>query len=184
MATPIKHFLAAGSFVLAALGLCAAPASAAPESHHPKAADVLKAQAKAKKSSKSSKAKKAAAAGATAAAAAAAASPVDEPEPDITDTKVTDYSCELGNKITIYTNEKDDSNIALRWKKRLHRLARVGTTTGALRFENKNYGLVWIGIPSKGILLDSKLNRQLANECKNAEQSKPLVTAGLEEKKS
>ena len=187
MATPIKHFLVAGSFVLAALGLCAAPASAAPESQHPKAAAVLKAQAKAKKSSQSSKAKKAAAgaaAGAAGAAAAAAASPADEPEPDITDTKVTDYSCELGNKITIYTNEKDDSNIALRWKKRLHRLARVGTTTGALRFENKNYGLVWIGIPSKGILLDSKLNRQLANECKNAEQSKPLVTAGLEEKKS
>ena len=181
MATPVKHLLAAGTFVLAAFGLCATPASAATEKNHPKAADVLKAKSKAK----SSKAKKAAAgAAAGAAAAGAAAAVIDEPEPDITDTKVTDYACELGNKITIYTNEKDDSNIALRWKKRLHRLARVGTTTGALRFENKNYGLVWIGIPSKGILLDSKLNRQLANECKNADQAKPLVTAGLDEKKS
>ncbi|WP_312548901.1 hypothetical protein [Massilia sp.] len=181
MATPVKHLLAAGTFVLAAFGLCAAPASAAPEKNHPKAADVLKSKAK----TKSSKAKKAAAgAAAGAAAAGAEAAVIDEPEPDITDTRVTDYACELGNKITIYTNEKDDSNIALRWKKRLHRLARVGTTTGALRFENKNYGLVWIGIPSKGILLDSKLNRQLANECKNADQAKPLVTAGLEEKKS
>ncbi len=181
MATPVKHLLAAGTFVLAAFGLCAAPASAATEKNHPKAADVLKSKAK----TKSSKAKKAAAGvAAGAAAAGAAAAVIDEPEPDITDTKVTDYACELGNKITIYTNEKDDSNIALRWKKRLHRLARVGTTTGALRFENKNYGLVWIGIPSKGILLDSKLNRQLANECKNADQAKPLVTAGLDEKKS
>ncbi len=180
MATPVKHLLAAGSFVLAALGLCAAPASAAPEKNHPKAADVLKAKAKSSKSSK----KKAAAGVAAGAAGAAAAAVVDEPEPDITDTKVTDYACELGNKITIYTSEKDDAHIALRWKKRLHRLARVGTTTGALRFENTNYGLVWIGIPSKGMLLDSKLNRQLANECKNAEQSKPLVTAGLDEKKS
>jgi len=183
MATPVKHLLAAGTFVLAAFGLCAAPASAATEKNHPKAADVLKSKAKTK-SSKAKKAAAGAAAGAAAAAAAAATSPIDEPEPDITDTRVTDYACELGNKITIYTNEKDDSNIALRWKKRLHRLARVGTTTGALRFENKNYGLVWIGIPSKGILLDSKLNRQLANECKNADQAKPLVTAGLDEKKS
>lgn len=183
MATPVKHLLAAGSFVLAALGLCAAPASAAPEKNHPKAADVLKAKAKAKPS-KSSKKKAAAGAAAGAAGAGAAAAVIDEPEPDITDTKVTDYACELGNKITIYTNEKDDTHIALRWKKRLHRLARVGTTTGALRFENTNYGLVWIGIPSKGMLLDSKLNRQLANECKNAEQSRPLVTAGLDEKKS
>lgn len=179
MATPVKTLLAAGAFVLAALGLCAAPASAAPEKNHPKAADVVKkAQPK-----KSSKGKKAAGVAAAAGAGAAVAATVEEPEPDITDTKVTDYACELGNAITIYTNEKDDAHIALRWKKRLHRLERVGTTTGALRFENKNYGLIWIGIPSKGILLDSKLNRQLANECKNAEQSKPLVTAGLEEKK-
>ncbi|MDN4058910.1 hypothetical protein QPK31_11830 [Massilia sp. YIM B02769] len=179
MATPVKTLLAAGTFALAALGLCAAPASAAPEKNHPKAADVVKkAQTK-----KSSKGKKAAAVAAAAGAGAAVAATIDEPEPDITDTKVTDYACELGNAITIYTNEKDDAHIALRWKKRLHRLERVGTTTGALRFENKNYGLIWIGIPAKGILLDSKLNRQLANECKNAEQSKPLVTAGLEEKK-
>jgi hypothetical protein len=46
----------------------------------------------------------------------------------------------------------------------------VGTTTGAKRFENANYGLIWIGIPSKGMLLDSKLNRQLANECRTPEQ--------------
>jgi len=105
-------------------------------------------------------------------------------EPDITDTIVTEFNCELGNKITIYTNENEDGHIALRWKKRVHRLSRVGTTTGAQRFENPHWGLIWIGIPAKGILLDSKLNRQLANECKNAEQAAPVVAALPEEKKS
>jgi len=178
MATSTKHLLAAGAFAFAAFGLCSAPAFAAAEKNHPKAETVLKA-----KKSKSKKA--AAAAGATAAGAAAADNwaPKDEAEPDITDTKVTEYACELNNKITIYTNEGDDSHIALRWKKRLHRMERVGTTTGAMRFENTNFRLVWIGIPSKGILLDSRLNRQLANECKNAEQSKPVVAAASEEKK-
>ena len=104
------------------------------------------------------------------AAPAASAAPVDEAEPDITDTATVEYSCELGNKLTIYTNEGDPNHIALRWKKRLHRLTTVGTTTGAKRFENANYGLIWIGIPSKGMLLDSKLNRQLANECRTPEQ--------------
>ena len=56
-------------------------------------------------------------------------------------------------------------------------MTRVGTSTGASRFENTTFGLVWIGIPAKSMLLDSKANRQLANECKNAEQSKPIVTA-------
>ncbi|MFC5461949.1 hypothetical protein [Massilia niabensis] len=173
MATSPKHLLAAGTFVLAALGLCNAPAFAAPEKNHPKAADVLKAQ-KAKKAAPSkSKSKKAAAA---AAAAEDTWAPAEEAEPDITDTKVTEYACELNNKLTIYTNEGDDSHIALRWKKRLHRLDRVGTTTGAMRFENTNFRLIWIGIPSKGILLDSRLNRQLANECKSAEQAAPVVT--------
>lgn len=163
MAITLKQTLAACAVSLAAAGLCA-PAFAASSIHetHPKATQVLKekAKAKAKKAKKEEKQEVA-----------------DDPEPDITDTVVTDYACELNNKITIYTNDKDSGHIALRWKNRLHRLERVGTTTGALRFENTKFGLVWIGIPSKGILLDSKQNRQLANECKNAEQAKPLVAA-------
>ncbi|RFP19570.1 MULTISPECIES: hypothetical protein [unclassified Duganella] len=99
----------------------------------------------------------------------------DADEPAITDDAVTEFDCELGNKITIYANANDEAHIALRWKKRLHRLTRVGTTTGAQRFENKMYGLIWIGIPSKAMLLDSKQNRQLANECRNAEQLKPVA---------
>jgi hypothetical protein len=175
MATSPKHLFAAGAFAFAAFALCAAPASAATEKNHPKAEDVLKA-----KKTASSKLKKAAAA----APAEDNWAPADEAEPEITDTKVTEYSCELNNKVTIYTNEGDDSHIALRWKKRLHRMERVGTTTGAIRFENTNFRLIWIGIPSKGILLDSRLNRQLANECKNAEQSKPIVAASSDQKKS
>jgi hypothetical protein len=170
MALTLKYIAAACAFAFAAAGLCA-PASAAPEQEsHPKAVKVLKEKAKVEKHQKASK-KTAKEEPAPEVAAA------DEPEPDITDTVVTDYACELNNKITIYTNAQDDGHIALRWKNRLHRLDRIGTTTGALRFENPKFGLIWIGIPSKGILLDSKLNRQLANECKNAEQAKPLVAA-------
>ena len=119
--------------------------------------------------------------------AKAAAKPVEPKAPDeeadepaITDSSVTDFDCELGNKITIYQNAGDEAHIALRWKKRLHRLTRVGTTTGAHRFENKLYGLIWIGIPAKGMLLDSKQNRQLANECRNAEQLKPVAAGAAE----
>lgn len=133
----------------------------------PKAA--AKKPAKAKKDSKHSET-----------GAAPAVSPADSEEsaePSVTDSAVTEFNCELGNKITIYTNASDDDHIALRWKKRLHRLKRVVTTTGAHRFENKMYGLIWIGIPAKGMLLDSKQNRQLANECKSPEQVNPLQAA-------
>lgn len=94
----------------------------------------------------------------------------DDKEPDITSSVSVDYKCELGNNLTIFENAADDKHVALRWNKRLVRLTRVDTTTGANRFENRRQGLVWIGIPAKGILLDSKKGQQLANDCKNAEQ--------------
>ena len=171
MAITLKHMLAASTLVLAAAGLCA-PASATSNETHPKATKVLKEKAK---SSNNKTAKKEAPKQAVA---------DDEPEPDVTDTTMAEYSCELNNKVTIYRNLMDDSHIALRWQNRLRRMDKVGTTTGAQRYENTKLGLVWIGIPSKGILLDSKQGRQLANECKDAEQAKPVVAAAPDEKKS
>jgi membrane-bound inhibitor of C-type lysozyme len=160
MAITLKHLFAACAVALAGAAVCTTPARASTHDTHPKATSVLKGKAKAKHGKK-------------AAPKAASVLDADDPEPDITDTVTTEYSCELGNKITIYTNDKDADHIALRWKNRLHRLSRVGTTTGALRFENTAFGIIWIGIPAKGILLDSKHNHQLANECKDAEQAKP-----------
>jgi len=181
MATLLSPVIAACALALAAAVACA-PANAATPVAHPKASAVLAADAAKKPAKKPGK--KAKAAAAVTAAAVVAANPLEVDEPDITDNKTTDYDCELGNKITIYTNDNDAAHIALRWKNRLHRLARIGTTTGALRFENPHYGLIWIGIPSKGILLDSKLNRQLANECKNATQSAIVATAAPEASKT
>jgi membrane-bound inhibitor of C-type lysozyme len=183
MATLLSPIVAACALALAAAVACA-PANAATPVAHPKASAVLAADVAKKPAKKPGKKAKAAAATAAVAAAAVAANPLEVDEPDVTDNKTTDYDCELGNKITIYTNDNDAAHIALRWKNRLHRLARIGTTTGALRFENPHYGLIWIGIPSKGILLDSKLNRQLANECKNATQSAIVATAEPEASKT
>ncbi|WP_194715785.1 hypothetical protein [Noviherbaspirillum soli] len=122
-----------------------------------------------------SKKKAAAAAAAGTAAGAAAAQGTDEEdrEPDTAGSTGLDYNCALGDKVTIFSNAEDDKHIALRWNKRLMRLTRVETTTGAHRFENRRQGMVWIGIPAKGILLDSRKGQQLANECKSAEQLKP-----------
>ena len=96
----------------------------------------------------------------------------DNGEMNIESSIVTNFDCELGNKITTYYNQGDEKDLALRWKDKIHRLRRVDTTTGANRFENKKYGLLWINIPSKAMLLDSKKGLQLANECRDPEQAK------------
>lgn len=85
------------------------------------------------------------------------------------------YQCDLGDKLTVYKNAADDSYVNLRWRSKLYRLSRQQTTTGAERYENKNDGLVLISIPSKSMLFDSKKGRQLANECRNPEQTRKLA---------
>lgn len=165
MTTSMSKLVLACSIALGSLSLCLAPAAQAEIK-----TEARKPAAKPKKALKKP----------SETGAAPAVSPEDAEEaaePGVEGSSVVDFDCELGNKITIYQNANDDNFIALRWKKRLHRLKRVGTTTGALRFENRLYGLIWIGIPAKGMLLDSKQNRQLANECRNAEQMKPASLA-------
>ncbi len=98
------------------------------------------------------------------------ASDDDGKDPDVTGSLHTEYQCEHGASVSIYQNKSDDKHIALRWEKTLYRMRRVDTTTGADRFETRKYGLIWIGIPAKGILLDAKKGQQLANECKSPEQ--------------
>lgn len=166
--------------ILKFIAACGAACALAcvPAAHAAVEAAKPKAEAKKKTTAKPKQAKAKPAAKDKAKAKAAAAAPaVPDPEadePDVLGSAVVDYDCELGNKLTIYQNAGDEGHVALRWKTRLHRLTRVATTTGAQRFENKHYGLIWIGIPAKGMLLDSKKNRQLANECRNAEQLKPV----------
>jgi membrane-bound inhibitor of C-type lysozyme len=176
----MKRYLCA--LLLASMGVATAIPQAMAQEAQAKAASKKPAKKTATKKSTAKQASKKKAAGA--AAALAAAPDEDDIVPDITGSTTVDYQCEMGNKVTIYENQTDSQHVALRWNKKLHRLKRVSTTTGASRFENKKYGLVWIGIPAKGILLDSKKGQQLANECKNdlqlAPKPQPVMTQASE----
>jgi hypothetical protein len=100
----------------------------------------------------------------------------DDVEPNVQQSKNIDYKCELGNSLTMYTNAEDTQHVAMRWKNRNYRMTRISTSTGANRFENQKAGFVFIGIPAKGMLLDSHKGKQLANECKTIE---PILTDAL-----
>lgn len=75
------------------------------------------------------------------------------------------FSCDMGNKVEVKLDSSNNVNLV--WKGSTYKMAPVSTSTGALRFENKGDGLVWIQIPSKSMLLNSKIGQQLANDCKN-----------------
>ena len=81
-----------------------------------------------------------------------------------------DLLCELGQSMTVIGDHSRDNRIELQWKGRSYYLQRVSTSTGAHRFEDIQSGLIWIGIPAKAMLLDSRLGMPVANECKAATQ--------------
>ncbi|MEO0316751.1 MAG: hypothetical protein RL404_428 [Pseudomonadota bacterium] len=79
---------------------------------------------------------------------------------------VVELVCELGKRVFVQGNPQTDNMIDLQWQGQIYRLLRVRTSTGANRFEDHGSGLVWISIPSKAMLLNSKLGEPVANECK------------------
>jgi hypothetical protein len=74
-------------------------------------------------------------------------------------------TCAMNDKIDIKIGD-GQRNIDLKWKGDTYTMLPVTTTTGALRFEDRSSGLVWIQIPAKSMLLNAKLGQQLANDCK------------------
>ncbi len=80
----------------------------------------------------------------------------------------TDLLCEKNQRISVGGNVHSDSVIELTWRGKPYRMKRVGTSTGAHRFEDPISGLIWISIPAKAMLLDSRLGAPVVNECKAA----------------
>jgi membrane-bound inhibitor of C-type lysozyme len=75
------------------------------------------------------------------------------------------YRCELGVRVTVKKIAPDKSSMVLNWKNKDYTLSAVSSQSGALRFEDKASGLVWMAIVGKSQLLDSKIGQRLANEC-------------------
>ena len=44
------------------------------------------------------------------------------------------------------------------------------TTTGAVRLEDKKAGIVWLQIPAKSMLMNSKIGQRMADSCLHEEQ--------------
>lgn len=75
------------------------------------------------------------------------------------------FTCALGDKIEVVGDVGSAESIKLVWKGKSYSLTSVDTSTGAVRYEDKKNGYVWIQIPQKSMLLNSKTGRQIANDC-------------------
>ncbi|HRP97779.1 MAG TPA: hypothetical protein PL143_16170 [Rhodocyclaceae bacterium] len=78
------------------------------------------------------------------------------------------YHCEWGLRVDVLRDITTRDRILIGWNGGRYQLDRDPSFSGLPRFEDRAHGLVWIDLPWKGVLLDGKTQKPLANDCKTA----------------
>lgn len=84
--------------------------------------------------------------------------------------------CEFNQKVHLSPHPEKPGRFRLQFNKMVYNLAPEPTTTGAVRLEDKRAGVVWLQIPSKSMLMNSKIGQRMVDSCLHAEQQ-PVANA-------
>jgi hypothetical protein len=107
-------------------------------------------------------------------AAVAAQTPVPQVQtaaPEVGEVHTGRMVCELGNSVTVTPDPQQPSRFVVQMKKYTYLMAPVETTTGAVRLEDAQAGAMWLQLPNKSMLMNSKLGQRMADECQSEHQT-------------
>ena len=79
--------------------------------------------------------------------------------------------CELGNSVTVTADPQQPTRFVVQMKKNTYLMTPVATTTGAVRLEDAQAGAMWLQLPHKSMLMNSKLGQRMADECQSDHQT-------------
>jgi hypothetical protein len=78
--------------------------------------------------------------------------------------------CELGNAVSVTPDAGQPGSYWVQMRQHRFHMQPVGTTTGAVRLEDKQGGAMWLQLPHKSMLMNSKIGQRMADECQSAHQ--------------
>lgn len=78
--------------------------------------------------------------------------------------------CEFGQNVDVTPVDGKPGHFHLRHKTASYTLVPEETTTGAVRLEDKRAGIVWLQIPSKSMLMNSRIGQRLVDNCLMTQQ--------------
>ena len=80
-------------------------------------------------------------------------------------------SCDANQQVTVAAVSGLPGHFVLTHQKTVARLVTQETTSGAVRLEDAKLGLLWIQIPAKSMLMNTKLGRRVVDGCITPEQA-------------
>jgi hypothetical protein len=96
---------------------------------------------------------------------------VSETQLQIADRVLTgDAACEFNQSVNVAPIDGRPGHFRLNFKKVNYTMIPEETTSGAIRLEDKKAGVVWLQIPSKSMLMNSKVGQRMVDGCQHAEQ--------------
>ena len=79
-------------------------------------------------------------------------------------------SCDQQQQVHLRALDGKPGHFELTHKKARYTLVPEVTSTGAVRLEDRQAGMVWLQIPAKSMLLNAKVGRREVDGCLHAEQ--------------
>lgn len=86
-----------------------------------------------------------------------------------------DAACEMNQSVSVEPIQGKPGHFQLRFKKASYTMVPEETSSGAVRLEDKKAGIVWLQIPSKSMLMNSRAGQRLVDGCLHAEQRAALA---------
>lgn len=83
---------------------------------------------------------------------------------------VGDADCDMKQRVHLSAIEGRPGHFELTHRKARYTLTPEPTSTGAIRLEDRQAGIVWLQIPAKSMLLNARMGRREVDGCKHAEQ--------------
>jgi hypothetical protein len=86
--------------------------------------------------------------------------------------------CEFGQTIRVTAIDGRPGHFRLDFGKKVHLLVVQETSTGAVRLEDHRSGVVWLQIPAKSMLLNTRIGQRLVDSCMHEMQRAAVAPAG------
>lgn len=81
-----------------------------------------------------------------------------------------DAKCEFNQQVVVHPLDGKPGHFKVSFKNVTYTMIPQETTTGAVRLEDKKAGVVWIQIPAKSMMLNSKIGQRMVDGCATSQQ--------------